>query len=167
VAALGTLTEMGSKQINMKQLLAFVGVIFLIGSNLPQQKPREAPGESHLTVPRLMYAMLDARPPATNSSFLDNINLSFDPPFAIPAPDLNGANRSLRTDLPTGSFDPLQPRPGRTPKPGFTVADRKLNYQLLGSGGFAFKLNLTPAYPYPEASIPTGLDPGLGISIKF
>jgi hypothetical protein len=47
------------------------------------------------------------------------------------------------------------------------MADQKLNYELFGSEGFALKLNLAPAYPYPEAPIPTRLDPGFGISIKF
>jgi len=35
------------------------------------------------------------------------------------------------------------------------------------AAGFALPANQTTAYPYPEASIPTGLDPGFGISIKF
>jgi hypothetical protein len=47
------------------------------------------------------------------------------------------------------------------------VVDRKLNYELFGSEGFALKLNLEPAYPNPEALIPTRLDPGFGVSIKF
>jgi hypothetical protein len=47
------------------------------------------------------------------------------------------------------------------------VADRQLNYELYGSEGFAFKLSLKPENPNPEAAIPTGLDPGFGISLKF
>jgi hypothetical protein len=47
------------------------------------------------------------------------------------------------------------------------VVNRELNYELFGSEGFAFKLNLKPGYPNPEAPIPTRLDPGLGVSFKF
>ena len=105
--------------------------------------------------------------PATNSGFLDNINLSLNPPVEIPATDLNDTNLNFQTDLPSGSFDELKPRSGDAPKPGLTVADRKLNYELLGSKGFALKLILTPVYLNPEAIIPERLVPGLGISIKF
>jgi len=48
-----------------------------------------------------------------------------------------------------------------------TVANSKLNYELLGSEDFSLKFNLTPAYPKPEALIPTRLDPGVGVTIKF
>ncbi|MFZ0829323.1 MAG: hypothetical protein WAO02_18080 [Verrucomicrobiia bacterium] len=158
---------MGFKWTNLKGCLALIGFVVLMGAILLEQKLLAAISKSHFTLPELMYAPADISHPATNGGFLDNINLSLDPPVEMPAPDLSAASRSLQKDLPAGSFDQLQPRPGHAPKPGVTVANRKLNYQLLDSGGFAFKLNLTPAYPYPEASIPTGLDPGFGISIKF
>ena len=151
----------------MKQGLALVGMTVLMGAVLPEQKHPEATGTSHFTAPELTYARMDNPPPPTNSGFLDQVNLSYDPGVAIHDPDPQSASRSLQPDLTAGSYDQLPPKPGPVPKPGFTVADRKLNYQLLGSGGFAFKLNLTPAYPHPQASIPTGLDPGFGISIKF
>ena len=61
----------------------------------------------------------------------------------------------------------MQPRLGNATKSRLTVADRRLNYELFNSGSFAFKVNLKPGYPYPEALIPTRLDPGLDISIKF
>jgi len=153
--------------IHWKPCLALVGIIFLMGVILQEQKLLAATSISHLTTPELTYARTEMPYPATNSGFLDNIHLSYDPEVEIRDPDTRSASHSLQTDFPTGSFDQLQPRSGDTPKPRLTMADRKLNYQLLGSGGFAFKLNLTPAYPYPEASTPTGLDPGFGISIKF
>lgn len=105
--------------------------------------------------------------PATNSGFLDNINLSLNPTVEIPATDLNDTSHNFQRNLPSGSFDKLQPRPGDAPKPVLTVADRKLNYELLGSKDFALKLNLTPVYLNPGAIIPERLVPGLGISIKF
>jgi hypothetical protein len=105
--------------------------------------------------------------PATNTGFLDNKNLSLNPPVKIPATDLNDTSLNFQRDLPSGSFEELQPRPGDAPKPALTVADRKLNYELLGSKGFALELNLTPVYLNREAIIPERLVPGLGISIKF
>jgi hypothetical protein len=47
------------------------------------------------------------------------------------------------------------------------VVDSKINYELLGSKDFSLKLNLTPAYAKPEALIPTRLDPGVGVTLKF
>jgi hypothetical protein len=105
--------------------------------------------------------------PATNSGFLDKINLSLNSPVEIPATDLNDTSLNFQRDLPSESFDELQPRPGDAPKPALTVADRKLNYELLDSKSFALKLNLTPVYLNPEAIIPKSLTPGLDISIKF
>jgi hypothetical protein len=105
--------------------------------------------------------------PATNSGFLDNINLSLNPPVEISATDLNDTSLNFQRDLPSGSFEELQPRPGEAPNPVFTLADRKLNYELLGSKGFALKLNLTPVYLNREAIIPKSLTSGLDISIKF
>jgi len=106
--------------------------------------------------------------PATNSSgFLDNINLSLNPPVKIPATDRVDTSLNVHRGIPSRSIDALQPKSGEAPKPVLTVADRKLNYELLGSKGFALKLNLTPVYLNPEAIIPERLVPGLGISIKF
>ena len=151
----------------MKQCLALVGVIFLMGAILHEKKLPAATINSHLTTPELTFARMEMPHPATNSGFLDNINLSYDPGVEIHNPDPQSASRSLQTDIPAGSFDRLPPRTGPATKPGLTVADRRLNYQLLDSGGFAFKLNLTPAYSNPEAAIPNALDPGFGIIIKF
>ena len=105
--------------------------------------------------------------PATNTGFLDNKYLSLNPPVEIPAIDLNDTSLNFQRNLPSGSFDELQPRPGDARKHMLTVADRKLNYELFVSKGFALKLNLTPVYPNREAIIPERLVPGLGISLKF
>lgn len=170
MAALGTQTEMGFKLIHMKRCLALVGlvgIILLMGAILHVKKPPAATSQSHFIAPELTYARMGLPHPATNSGFLDDINISLNPPVPIHDPDPYRASLNLQRDLPSGSFARLQPRPGDATKPALTVADRKLNYELLGSEVFAFKLNLKPAYPYPEATIPTGLDPGFGVSIKF
>ena len=161
---------MGLKLINLKRCLALaglVGIILLIGAILHVKQPPAATSQSHFTTPELTYARMDPPHPATNSGFLDNITLSLDPPVIIHDPELDHASLNFQGDIPLGNFDQLQPRPGDTTKPALTVADKKLNYELFGSEGFALKLNLTPAYPNPEALIPTRLDPGFGISLKF
>jgi len=167
VVALVKHIEMGFKLVNLKQCLALSGAALLMVAIGQEKKLPAATSRSRFTSPHLTYARMDLPNPATNSGFLDNINLSLDPSMKIRASDLNDANLDLQRDLPPGNFDQLQPRPGDTTPRALTVADRKLNYQVLGSGGFAFKVNLAPAYPYPQASIPTGLDPGFGISLKF
>ena len=161
---------MAFKLINMKRCLALVGlvgIILLMGAILHVKKPPAATSQSHFTAPVLTYAQTDMPHPVTNSGFLDDIKISFDPPVIIHDPDPYHASLNFQRDLPSESFDKLPPRPGDTTKPAFTVVDRKLNYELFGSEDFAFKLNLKPAYPNPEAAIPTGLDPGFGISLKF
>jgi hypothetical protein len=154
----------------MKRCLAFVGLvsfIMLMGAILHLQKSPGAPSKSHFTSPELTYAKMDLPHPATNGGFLDDINLSLDPSVTIHDPDTNHASLNFQSDLPSGRFDELQPRPGNTPKRALTVADRQLNYELLDLNGFALKLNLKPAYSNPEAAIPSSLDPGFGISLKF
>jgi hypothetical protein len=156
--------------INMKHCLALVGlvgIVCLMVATLHKQKPPEAIGKSPFTAPVLTYARMDIPYPATNSGFLDDINISFDPPVKTRDSDPYQASINFQSDLPSGSLDKLQPRPGDTTKSALTVADRKLNYELFDLKGFALKLNLEPAYPYPEALMPTRLDPGFGISIKF
>src|ERR1035437_10954 len=161
---------MGFKLIHMKQCLALVGlggIILLMGAVLHVKKPPSATSQSHFTLPILTYAKMNLSHPATNSGFLDDINILFDPLVIFHDPDPYHASLNFKRDLPSGSVDKLQPRPGVITKSALTVADRKLNYELLGSEGFSLKLNLEPAYPHPEALIPTRLDPGFGVSIKF
>ncbi len=158
---------MGFKPNNLKPGLALVGIIFLTGAVLHKTQPPAARSNSHLTVPALTYARMDVPPLATKGSFLDGINMSLDPPVVIRDPDPDRASLTFQSDLPAGSFDQLPARLGDPTKSVFTVTNRQLNYKIFGSGDFALKLNLTPAYPRPEAAIPTGLDPGFGISLKF
>jgi hypothetical protein len=158
------------KLIHLNRCLALVGligIILLMGAVLHVKKPPAATSESHFTAPELTYAKMDLPHPATNSGFLDDINISLDPPVTIHNPDPYPASFNFQRDLPSGSLAKISPRPGDATKPALTVAGRKLNYEIFGSEDFSFKLNLEPAYPYPEALMPTRLDPGFGISVKF
>ena len=167
MAVLETQTEMGFKLITVKRCLVLVGIVLLVGAIRHEQQPPTSISKSHFTSPVLTYARMDLPQLATNGGFLDNINLSLDPPAIIHDPDSPLARLNFQSDLPSGSFDPLPPRLGDATKPRLTVADRKLNYELFGSGGFALRLNLKPAYSNPNAPVPTSLDPGFGISLKF
>jgi len=158
---------MGSKLANLKRCLVLVGIIFLAGAIWHMKPPPVAIGNRHFTTPVLTYARTDRPCPAMNSGFLDDINLSLDAPATIHDSDPHHAGFNFQKDLPSGSFDQLPRRSGNATKPAFTVVNRELDYELFGSEGFAFKLNLKPGNPDPRVLIPTRLDPGLGVTIKF
>jgi len=157
---------MAYKGSTLKRCLALTGVIFLTGTILHEKKPAAA-SDSRLTVPELTYAWVDIPQPATNRGFLDNVNLSLESPVKMRDPDPDHAGSIFRRDLPSGNFDRLQTKLGDATKPAFTMTNRELSYKLFGSGGFAFKLNLKPAYSNPEVLAPMRVDSGFGISIKF
>jgi hypothetical protein len=159
---------MGLKLTNLNRCVALVGIIFLAEAIRYVERQAAATGKSHFITPVLTYARTDLSRPATNSGFLDDINLSLDPPVTTHDLKPNHAGFNFQKDLPSGSFDQLPPpRSGDATKTALTVKNRELNYELFGSEGFAFKLYLKPGYPNPEAPIPTRLDPGLGVSFKF
>jgi hypothetical protein len=158
---------MGSKFTKLNRCLALVGIIFLVGTIRHVKQPTTATSESQFTTPLLTYAQTNLSHPTTNSGFLDDIKLSPDAPVTIHDPDPHHAGFNFQKDLPSGSFDQLPRRSGDATKPAFTVVNWELDYELFNSEGFAFKLNLKPGYPDPRVLIPTRLDPGLGVSIKF
>jgi hypothetical protein len=158
---------MGLKLTNLNRCLVLVGIIFLAGAIWYMKSPPVAIGKSHFTTPVLTYAKTDLPCPATNSGFLDDIYLSLDAPVTIHDSDPHDVSFNFQKDLPPGSFAPLPRTSGDATKPAFTVVNREINYELLGTEGFAFKLNLKPGNPNPEAPTPTRLDPGFGVSFKF
>jgi hypothetical protein len=152
----------------MKRYLTLAGIIFLVGITLLfEEKPEVESDESHIASPELTYARMDAPHQATNGNFLDSINLALQPGVQFHDSDLERVSLAFGKDPPPANLTKLQPRLGDTKNPVLTVVDRQLNFELFGSEGFALKLKLTPAYPNPEALIPTRVDPGLGMSIKF
>ncbi len=153
----------------MKRYLVLAGMILLAAVIFfYEEKPQGEIRESHIPPPPgLTLAKMDGPPVATNGHFLDNISLSFEPLVKIQDPDPHPASFVYEKDLPSASPGKIRPKPDDTPAPVLTVANSKLNYELLGSEDFSLKFNLTPAYPKPEALIPTRLDPGVGVTIKF
>jgi hypothetical protein len=152
----------------MKRYLVLAAMILLAGVvYLYEEKPPAETRPSRLSSPELTYEKMDVPQVTTNSHFLDNINLTYEPMVVIRDPEAQPTSLPYGKDLPSAPLGKIRPRPVDTAAPAFTVADRKLNYELLGSEGFSVKLNLAPAYPNPQALIPTRLDPGVGVSIKF
>lgn len=153
----------------MKRYLVLAGMILLAAVIFfYEEKPRVETDESHIpSPPDLTLARMEVPTVATNSHFLDNIHLSYEPMARIQNPDPQYGIPVSEKDLPSANAEKIRPRPEEPATPVITVVDRKLNYELLGSKDFSLKLNLTPAYPNPEALIPTRLDPGVGVSIKF
>ena len=152
----------------MKRYLTLTGIILLVGIILfYEEKPQVETDVSHIATPELTYVKMDAPHLGTNGNFLDDINLSYDPGVQFHDSDFQPACLAFERDPPPASVGKLQPGLGDTKDPALTVVDRQLNYELFGSEGFTLKLNLKPAYPNPQALIPTRLDPGLGVSIKF
>jgi hypothetical protein len=143
-------------------MILLAGVIFLYEEKLPVET-----SASRIATPALTFEKIDMPQVATNSHFLDDINLTYDPMVIIRDPTPQPASLVYAKDLPSARLGRISAAPGDTAEPTLTVADRKLNYELIGSEGFSLKLNLAPAYPNPEALIPTRLDPGVGLSIKF
>ena len=152
----------------MKRYLVLAGMILLAWVIFfREEKPRVETVESRIPSPALTYAKIETPQPTAGSHFLDNINLSYDSAPAIPDSSLNRATPIYDKTLPAAGLGKLRPKPDDTAPPVITVADRKLNYEVLGTEDFSLKFNLTPAYPNPGALIPTRLDPGIGLSIKF
>ncbi len=152
----------------MKRYLVLAGMILLAGIIFfHEEKPRVETVESRIPAPTLTYAKIETPHLTTDSHFLANINLSYDSGPTIPGSGLKRAMPIYDKTLPAAGPGKLRPKSDDTAPPVITVADRKLNYEVLGSEDFSLKFNLTPAYPNPEALIPTRLDPGIGLSIKF
>jgi hypothetical protein len=152
----------------MKRYLVLAGMILLAAViYLYEEKPRVETSESHIPTPELTYAKAGVPDLATNSHFLDNINLSYDPVVMVRDAAPQRASLADGKGLPSARVGKLRPKPADASAPVLTVADSKLNYELFGSEDFSLKLNLTPGYASPEALIPTRLDPGFGVSIKF
>ena len=61
----------------------------------------------------------------------------------------------------------FQPKLDNQVEPVVTVLDRELAYSFFQLGGFKLNLNLKPAYPNPDAILPTRIDPGLSGSFSF
>ncbi|MFZ0827972.1 MAG: hypothetical protein WAO02_11170 [Verrucomicrobiia bacterium] len=152
----------------MKRYLSIAGIILLVGVVLLYEEKHEVEtDDTRIVSPELTYARMEMPQLATNGSFLDHINISYDPMMNLHDSEPQRASLALEKDPPPASLGRLQPRLVETRDPLLTVVDRQLNFELFGAEGFTLKLNLKPAYPNPTALIPTRLDPGIGVSIKF
>jgi hypothetical protein len=168
-AVFDLLIEQTIEPFIMKRYLVLAGMILLAAIiSFYEEKPRVETGESHIpSPPGLTFARMEVPPAATNSHFLDDVNLTYDPMVKIQDSAPRRASLADGKDLPSANPERIKSKPEDPTAPVITVVDSKINYELLGSKDFSLKLNLTPAYANPEALIPTRLDPGVGVTLKF
>lgn len=157
------------RPIFMKRYLTMAGIILVVGIvlYLEEREVEEESGASRIPSPELTLAAMAMPQLPTNGSFLENVTISYEPVVKIQDTDLQRVSLVFEKNPPPVNLEDLRPRPGNTRDPVLTFADRQLNYELFGAQGFSFKLNFKPGYPNPEALVPSRVDPGLGVSIKF
>jgi hypothetical protein len=150
----------------MKRALIFIGIILVAGGGLFAKRHRAATVKNHLppvtlTDPAAVPFVVKA------SNFSDYVDLWGDP-WAKTA-DTGSGYTSLvfGKEPPPASFETFQPKLDNQVEPVVTVLDRELAYSFFQLGGFKLNLNLKPAYPNPDAILPTRIDPGLSGSFSF
>ena len=150
----------------MKRALIFIGIILVAGGGLFAKRHRAATVKNHLppvtltdpaTVPFVVKA----------SNFSDYVDLWGDP--WVKTADTGSGYTSLvfGKEPRPASFEMFQPKLDNQVEPVVTVLDRELAYSFFQLGGFKLNLNLKPAYPNPDAILPTRIDPGLSGSFSF
>jgi hypothetical protein len=150
----------------MKRAWVFIGIILLMGVILFEEKHRAETIKNHL--PPVVLRDPAAVPYAVeDSNFSDHVDLWGDPWVKTGEIRLDSASLSFQTDSRPASVEQFQSRLDYKTEPVLTVQDRQVAYSLFEAGGFTLTLNLKPAYPNPQALVPTGLDAGIGGSFSF
>ena len=150
----------------MKRALIFIGIILVAGGGLFAKRHRAATIKNHLppvtlTDPATMPFVAKA------SNFSDNVDLWGDPWAKTADPGSGSASFAFEKEPRLASFDTFQLKLDNQLEPVVTVQDREFAYSFFQLGGFRLKLNLKPAYPNPEAILPTRIDPGISGSFSF
>ena len=101
------------------------------------------------------------------SDFSGQVDLWGEPWVKAPESQLSYASLSPEEAFKLATAERFQSRLEVRSEPVLTVQDRQVVYSLFGSGGFSLKFNLKPAYPSPEAWIPTRIYPGISGSFSF
>ena len=101
------------------------------------------------------------------SDFSGQVDLWGEPWVKAPESRLSYSNLSPEEAFKLATAERFQSRLEVRSEPVLTVQDRQVVYSLFGSGGFSLKFNLKPAYPSPEAWIPTRVYPGISGSFSF
>ena len=150
----------------MKRALIFIGIILVAGGGLFAKRHRAATIKNHLppvtltdpaTVPFVVKA----------SNFSDYVDLWGDPWLKAADTGSGSASVVFEKESRPASFEMFQLKLDNQVEPVVTVLDRELAYSFFQLGGFKLNLNLKPAYPNPDAILPTRIDPGLSGSFSF
>ena len=152
----------------MRRWFIISGIILLLGAALYERPPTAAPETSSIKVPELTPNRTTLSPPAADSGFLDNINLSLEPADRSNALDPSRAKINFQRDLSTASTANLHARPdNNATRLQLTMENQELNLEVPVTKDFAFKLNFKPVYSQPDSLIPARVDPTFGVSVKF
>jgi hypothetical protein len=151
----------------MKRYLVLVGIILVVAGVLFEEKHRAATIKNHIVVPELKYPQFAVQPVARENSFADNIDLWNYPRVKTHDTDMAYANFAFQKDNAPASFEKFHSKFDDETEPVFTVQNREAAYAIFNGDGFKLTLNLKPAYPTPQALLPTRLDPSVGGSFSF
>jgi hypothetical protein len=152
----------------MKRAWLIIGIILLLGGVVFEEKHRAETVKKH-TFP----AISTEQDPEEDtylipkSNFSGQVDLWGDPWVKTDDPDLTYASLAFKNGLKEASIEKFQARPDNGAEPVLTVLDRQVAYALFELGGVKLKFNLKPAFPNPEALLPTRLDPSITGSFSF
>jgi hypothetical protein len=150
----------------MKRAWVFIGIILLVGGILFEEKHRAETIKNHL--PPVVLGDPAAAPYVVwDNNFSDYVDLWGDPKVKTSHADSGYASFVFENDPKTASFEKFQSKLDYEAAPVITMQDREVAYALFQAGSFTLKLNLKPAYPNPEAILPTRIDASLGGSFSF
>jgi hypothetical protein len=150
----------------MKRTLIFIGIILVAGGGLFAKRHRAATVKNHLP-PVTLTDPATVPFVAKASNFSDNVDLWGDPWVKTADTGSGYASFVFENDPRFASFEMFQLKLDNQAEPVVTVLDRELAYSFFQLGGFKLNLNLKPAYPNPDAILPTRIDPGLSGSFSF
>ena len=155
----------------MKRAWVVIGIILLLGVFLFEEQHRAETAKKHPAPASVMEepvpVTLLALDPIPESNFAGQVDLWGDHREKVPAADQTYAGLNFQNDPGPASFERLQPRLDIRAEPAVTVLDREVAYSLFQHGSFKLRLNFKPAYPNPDAIVPSRIDPGVSGSFSF
>jgi len=150
----------------MKRAVVFIGIILVAGGGLFAKRHRAATIKNHL--PPVTLTDPAAAPFVVKASnFSDYVDLWGDPWVKTAGTGSGYPSLIFEKEPPPASFELFQLKPDYKAEPVVTVLDREVAYSFLQLGGFKLNLNLKPAYPNPDAILPTRIDPSISGSFSF
>jgi hypothetical protein len=149
----------------MKRLMIFIAIALVAGGGLFAKKHRAQTIKNHL--PPVILQDPAKVPYLTGGNiFSGEIDLWGDP-WAKKENVTLAYSTFPQKEFKPVNLENLQSKLDVKNESVVTVQDREVAYALFAAGGFTLTLNLKPAYPNPQATIPTRLDAGIGGSFSF